>query len=99
MKTFKFDTFEDIIENIEVLNRPREYVLYIPYLLREMHPERFFLDSFGETRLVDVPYVKTKFLSDIPCENLVDNDDNKAILICPDNEKTIQVTFEGEYDV
>lgn len=98
MKTFKFDTFEDIIENIEVLNRPREYVLYIPYLLREMHPERFFLDSFGDVRLVDAPYVKATFLPDIACEKLV-NDDNKAILICPDNEKPIQVTFEGEYDV
>lgn len=97
MKIFNFNSFEDVLEGIEGENHTREFIVYMPQFLREMHPEQFYTGLFGETRLMNLPYVTARFYPEVPVDNLIV--DNTKIIVLPVDEKPIKVTFEGEYDV
>jgi hypothetical protein len=97
MKIFNFNNFEDIIEGIEGEIRPREYIVYMPQFLREMHPDQFYTGVYGETRLSNLPYVTARFYPEKPLEAL--QVDNSKVIVLSTDEKPMKIIYEGENDV
>lgn len=92
MMKFNFKEFEDIIDNIEGI-RPREFVIYMPHFLRELHPDQFYTGVFGETRLINLPYVTARFYPDVPIPGM--SVDNSTVFVLPTDEKPIKVVYGG----